>query len=575
MITYHGTINGKTESYPHAIVGGVLGGIDYEGNGHYPNWGNPTGSWFDFNRFGSWNTKEDGSGTYFRGGQVLNEEDVRIIQENGGNLYQQWANMLSFLNFSINPKVYLNGSSEHVNENTAFITDKGEYLNYNATLDYESIRKELSVLWGRIDKIESSSGYLNMYFDGRLQFDQDVEVFFASNWLKPTSFDNAREDVVEGVSGHTFTFNTSNLEKTTVKNIQGENVDAWTAKIPVSMADKSVIGTMSFDKFMEPMVLTVKDNYANGVASLVSETSFNDIALSENPFIETGGSISLTISGSIYGSGSQQRTLTGNATPQIAKIYPTGHYEIEYRNIDDNSEVNAVTYPQTTEYGRYKHSKLSEADVNNKSENYNIEIPGSIIDSSNNEQYFVKYTVNTDDSSATGFTESEISSVFTDTPIKYIAWYSKQNLNETYSVSGIKTWKDNDDQAGKRPDSITVNLLADGIKVASETVTAATDWKYDFIDLPKYKDGKEVIYTVTEDEVANYKSTIDGFNITNTYTSDVPTSSTNPSKADTNSTSEKQLPQTGEKRAVELSGLGLIVLLFLGGYFYSKKNKFI
>ncbi|WP_257646468.1 MULTISPECIES: Cna B-type domain-containing protein [Streptococcus] len=39
------------------------------------------------------------------------------------------------------------------------------------------------------------------------------------------------------------------------------------------------------------------------------------------------------------------------------------------------------------------------------------------------------------------------------------------------SLSGTKTWDDNNNQDGKRPDSITVILLANGTKVASQEVT--------------------------------------------------------------------------------------------------------
>ncbi|AQP41303.1 cell wall surface anchor family protein,putative [Streptococcus gallolyticus subsp. gallolyticus DSM 16831] len=96
-------------------------------------------------------------------------------------------------------------------------------------------------------------------------------------------------------------------------------------------------------------------------------------------------------------------------------------------------------------------------------------------------------------------------------------------ITNTYSpgkveISGTKTWSDNNNQDGKRPDSITINLLADGEKVDSQTVTANNNWAYNFTDLAKYKDGKEVVYTVTEDPVSDYTTTINGYNITNSYT---------------------------------------------------------
>ncbi|OZV77337.1 Cna B-type domain-containing protein, partial [Streptococcus agalactiae] len=89
---------------------------------------------------------------------------------------------------------------------------------------------------------------------------------------------------------------------------------------------------------------------------------------------------------------------------------------------------------------------------------------------------------------------------------------------ETTEVSGTKTWNDSDDQDGKRPETIKVHLLANGTEVASQEVTADSNWSYSFTELPKYANGSEIVYTVTEDAVADYTTTYDGYNITNSYT---------------------------------------------------------
>ena len=86
------------------------------------------------------------------------------------------------------------------------------------------------------------------------------------------------------------------------------------------------------------------------------------------------------------------------------------------------------------------------------------------------------------------------------------------------TVSGTKTWKDNDDQDGKRPDSIKVNLLANGKVVQSKTVKASDNWKYSFTNLPEFENGKKISYTVTEDQVKDYSTTVDGYNVTNNHT---------------------------------------------------------
>ena len=88
---------------------------------------------------------------------------------------------------------------------------------------------------------------------------------------------------------------------------------------------------------------------------------------------------------------------------------------------------------------------------------------------------------------------------------------------ETTEVSGSKTWDDANNQDGKRPASITINLLANGTEVAEKTVSADDNWSWSFTNLPKYENGAEIVYTITEDAVPDYTAEIDGYNVTNTY----------------------------------------------------------
>ncbi|MGT2341187.1 Cna B-type domain-containing protein [Staphylococcus aureus] len=81
---------------------------------------------------------------------------------------------------------------------------------------------------------------------------------------------------------------------------------------------------------------------------------------------------------------------------------------------------------------------------------------------------------------------------------------------ETTSISGEKVWDDKDNQDGKRPEKVSVNLLANGEKVKAVDVTSETNWKYEFKDLPKYDEGKKIEYTVTEDHVKDYTTDING-----------------------------------------------------------------
>ena len=85
-----------------------------------------------------------------------------------------------------------------------------------------------------------------------------------------------------------------------------------------------------------------------------------------------------------------------------------------------------------------------------------------------------------------------------------------------------KVWNDNNNANGDRPDAITVRLYADGKQLDIKEIKESDEWKYTFTDLIKYKDGEEIIYTLTEDNISKYTNVIsgnveDGFTITNTH----------------------------------------------------------
>jgi len=92
-------------------------------------------------------------------------------------------------------------------------------------------------------------------------------------------------------------------------------------------------------------------------------------------------------------------------------------------------------------------------------------------------------------------------------------------------VNVKKVWDDENNKDGIRPDHITVHLFADGKEVDKVEITKDMGWKYTFKDLPKYDGSKEIVYTITEDEIAKYTTKIEGdykvgFTITNHHTVD-------------------------------------------------------
>lgn len=103
--------------------------------------------------------------------------------------------------------------------------------------------------------------------------------------------------------------------------------------------------------------------------------------------------------------------------------------------------------------------------------------------------------------------------------------FTNKHAPYTRTVKVTKNWKN--DTAAKRPASITVRLKADGNEVDTKTVSPDSDgnWTVDFENLPVNKNGKEIKYTVTEDEVQKYNveysgNMDDGMVITNTRVND-------------------------------------------------------
>ena len=85
------------------------------------------------------------------------------------------------------------------------------------------------------------------------------------------------------------------------------------------------------------------------------------------------------------------------------------------------------------------------------------------------------------------------------------------------SVPVTKVW------VGPQASSAKVTLLADGVEKDSVTLNATNGWAHTFTNLDKYNNGTEIVYTVTEEPIANYDSVVTGdaatgFKVTNTNT---------------------------------------------------------
>ena len=133
---------------------------------------------------------------------------------------------------------------------------------------------------------------------------------------------------------------------------------------------------------------------------------------------------------------------------------------------------------------------------------------------------------------------------------------------------------------GPKTNSVTVHLLADGTDTGKTvTLSDANSWTDTFSGLDKYKtDGTEIVYSVKEDDVANYTSATTGdattgFTITNT---EVPHDTPKP-KEDTPKKSNRKpakksggvVPYTGDSNATGIAiALASAAVVLIGGGIY-------
>lgn len=147
------------------------------------------------------------------------------------------------------------------------------------------------------------------------------------------------------------------------------------------------------------------------------------------------------------------------------------------------------------------------------------------------------------------------------------------------SIDGQVRWIDDNNKAGKRPDTVTITLLANGKAIGTTTTSAMDGWLYKFSDLERYQDGSEITYSISATAATDYKISISGFVITELYqptdiqvpilgtTSDTPSLTVPHSSSDrVNSASRVKknqtiLPKTGEVNSVILWLFAMMMFL--------------
>lgn len=175
----------------------------------------------------------------------------------------------------------------------------------------------------------------------------------------------------------------------------------------------------------------------------------------------------------------------------------------EWDDMDNRDGIR----PNEVEVELYANGDLVDTTVLNESNNWkyvfkNLEV--------NKEQKEIEYTVK--EKSIKGY-KDEVKEVKDD------EWViTNKHDVELTSVSVNKVWSDKDNQDGIRPESVTVELLANGEVLDTAVLNETNDWKHEFTKLYVNEQGKKIDYTVREKSVEEYTDTITNKEGTNEWT---------------------------------------------------------
>lgn len=211
-------------------------------------------------------------------------------------------------------------------------------------------------------------------------------------------------------------------------------------------------------------------------------------------------------------------TIDGEATgskasPKVITNEKDIHYiDLEASKVwDDQDNVEGLR-PEKIEFQLYKNGTAEGKPVALSAGN-DWKVTFSALPDKDNDGNVITYTVK-EVKVPTHYTADSQEAQFVDGK----ATITNKRTPETTEVSVKKVWDDAQNQDGLRPSTITVHLLANGEEVQTATLSGEGDtWSHSFTDLPVYKNGQKLVYTVTEDTVANYSTAIEGSTITNTY----------------------------------------------------------
>ena len=284
--------------------------------------------------------------------------------------------------------------------------------------------------------------------------------------------------VVSGDMATGFTITNTNTEKTSVKVTKawvGTPAASVTIKLYADGAEKETVTLTATDNWTH--TFTNLDKYAadgHEIAYTVDETPVAGYTKDISGTAATGFTV--------------KNTNTATINIPVTKTWVgTAGTSATIKLLADGAEKETVTLTAADNW-THTFSNLPKFDA---TDGHEIVYTVDEVDVPN-------YTKGISGTAATGFTVTN-------------------TITGKVSIPVTKVW------VGPQASSAKVTLFADGVEKDSVTLNAANGWAHTFTNLDKYNNGTEIVYTVTEEPIANYDSVItgnaaNGFTVTNTNT---------------------------------------------------------
>ena len=266
---------------------------------------------------------------------------------------------------------------------------------------------------------------------------------------------------------------------------------------PKNIKVKLIAKIVDKEYIVEERVITAENGW---------KTTFKDLPTENN-----GNKIEYTIAEEkvegykteITGNAKDGFVITNTKEPEKIKVSVEGKKTWNDKNNQDGARPKSITVNLLKNGKQIASKKVTEADGWEwKFENLDKYENGKLIEYTISEEKVEGYKTEITGNAKDGF-------VITNT---------KEPEKIKVSVEGAKTWNDKNNQDGKRPTEITINLLKNGTKVATKKVTEKDGWKWKFENLDKYENGELINYTIVEEKVEGYTTEVEGYNVKNSYT---------------------------------------------------------